>query len=200
MLFITYVGAGGNFFGQLEGRSLQELNSVLSELTDVYDKDPDPHLLYSDVQSHCGDFAVVKWSADNTYYRVRIEEELPNDIIVKLVDYGNIVTVPRAKVLATVNALKYFGRPAFGISCVVNDVTIPEDQWILLLNDKSVHVKLGVCYNGIYQVTVTESLVNSEVLIALNAFSRSLPLTKPNDLMIKITPENGDYFFFLILS
>ena len=168
-LFITYVGTDGQFFGQLEERPLQELNWVVNELTEIYDMEPDPHLLYSDVRSHCGDFAVIKWLADCSYYRVRIQEELANDIIVKLVDYGNIIKVARADLLATVSSLKHFTRPAFGITCVCPGVTIREEEWIELLHDKSVHVRIDACVDDTYQVTFTDSLNNRDILSALAA-------------------------------
>lgn len=110
---------------------------------------------------------MIKWSVDSTYYRVRIEEELANDIIVQLVDYGNIIKVPRADLLAPVSALKHFTLPAFGIACVFQDVTIPEHEWIELLNDKSVHVKIGACLNGTYQVAFINTLNNRDILNAL---------------------------------
>jgi len=191
-LFVTYVGANGEFFGQLEGRPLHELNQVLVELADEYDKKPDSDMLYSDVRSHCGDFAVIKWSADGNFYRVRIKEELANDIIVQLVDFGNVIKVPRSDVLATVSTLKHFTRPAFGITCVCQGFDISEEEWIELLNDKSVHVKIGACTSGTYHVTFTDALCNRDILISLEANKDGINSFTP--ARPSLSPDRGDYF------
>ena len=168
-MFVTSTFSSGKFFGQLEKRSLLELNSVLTELVEVYSNEPAPPLLYADVRSHLGDFAVIKWSADSNYYRVKINEEFAHDAMVNFIDYGNSVKVSRCEVLAPVNVLKNFTCPPFGITCQIEGVTITRYEWADLINDKSVHVKIGNCVGDVYQVTLTNLSCNKSINDILNA-------------------------------
>ena len=71
----------------------------------------DPPLLYADVYSHVGDLAVIKWSEDRQYYRVKIHVVFVNGTEVWLVDYGNVLKVLRHEVLVPVSVLSLFAKP-----------------------------------------------------------------------------------------
>ena len=95
----------------LERLPMEDLDQIQAELSKVYGSLNDPPLLYADVNSHNGDFAVIKWSEDEQFYRVKIQEEFANEIEVYFVDYGNVLKVLRREVLAPVSALSLFAKP-----------------------------------------------------------------------------------------
>lgn len=87
-LFVTFVGAPGHFFGQFQKLPMNDLKAIEMELHSVYDSVtlqpgancPIP-LLYSGVRGHVGDFGVVKWAEDESWYRVRIVEEFCDEVM-----------------------------------------------------------------------------------------------------------------------
>lgn len=82
VLYVTFVDPEpGKFFGQLKRRSVDELNAVTKELEDIYGDEAKLKLLYSDGQSHCGDFGVIKLSADDNFYRVLVSREMVSTAI-----------------------------------------------------------------------------------------------------------------------
>ena len=183
-LFVTFLDPQpGKFFGQLERRSVEELNAVLTELEEIYSNEAKPKLLYSDAQNHCGDFGVIKWSADGHFYRVHVSEEIASDAVVYLVDYGNVVRVPKMDIFAPVNLLTQFTQPAFGIHCQVDDVRIDYKVWFELTMNKSVHVKIGACLDGTYNVTLTDPALNQAIVEKL-ASSRLTLLSSGNNFVI----------------
>lgn len=85
-LFVTYAGPPGQFFGQFERRPVSELEALKNELRSAYSSCGIPGeilqvpLLYSDLKSHVGDYAVIRWTADKLLYRVKIINEYGNDV------------------------------------------------------------------------------------------------------------------------
>lgn len=84
-LFVTYVDSPGKFFGQFERRPVTELEALKNELQSTYSscipgQPSQVQLLYADVKSHIGDYAVIKWSFDGHFYRVQVVEEFANDV------------------------------------------------------------------------------------------------------------------------
>ena len=60
-----------------------------------------------------------------------------------LVDYGNLLRVPRNEIWAPVNELKLFNEKPFGINCRVDRVLPPTfEKWFKLVSDKSLHVEI----------------------------------------------------------
>lgn len=82
-LYVTFVGPPGHFFGQFEKRPTSDLLSVAAELVSFYENVSPTTLplLYSDLETHLGDYGVIKWSSDNHMYRVKIVEENPTDVL-----------------------------------------------------------------------------------------------------------------------
>lgn len=77
---MTYIGSPGQFFGQFEKKTLEDLRAIESELKTVYESHrADLPLFYSDVRSHIGDYAVIHWTDDN-FYRVKVIKEHVNDV------------------------------------------------------------------------------------------------------------------------
>lgn len=119
------------------------------------------------MQSHLGDVGVIKRVEENRYYRVRIDQEISNDVQVSLIDYGSQIVVPRRDILAPIETLsKRFVQPAFGINCALLDVPITMDKisWDKALLDKSVQVKIEKpSKEGVYCVRFTDDAVNQEI-------------------------------------
>jgi hypothetical protein len=163
----------GRFFGQLERLSIDDLHQIQVELAKVYGSLNDPPLLYADVNSHVGDFAVIKWSEDGQYYRVKIQEEFVIECEVCFVDYGNILKVSKREVLAPVGALSLFAKPAFGIYCQLpTSVVLSPERFEALMVDQPVHVKVTEFKNDVYFVTLTNDPTNDR-LAALNISASS---------------------------
>ena len=154
------------------------MNQIQAELLKVYGSLNDPPLLYADVNSHIGDFAVIKWSEDEQFYRVKIQEEFANETEVYFVDYGNVLKVPRREVLAPVSALSLFAKPPFGIYCQLpTSVVLSPEKLEALLVDQSIHVKITEFKNDVYSVTVTNNPLNKRIVDALNNLAPSNPTT-----------------------
>lgn len=85
-LFVTYAGPRGHFFGQFERRPENDLEALKNELQSAYSscgvpgQTPQVPLLYSDLKSHVGDYAVIRWSADKLLYRVKVINEYGNEV------------------------------------------------------------------------------------------------------------------------
>lgn len=59
---------------------MEDLKAITDELKTVYGKQSsDLPLLYSDVRSHIGDFAVVRHD-DGVFYRAKVIKEFVNDV------------------------------------------------------------------------------------------------------------------------
>ena len=88
-IFVTYCGKVGNFYGQLDSRSTADFKALEAELVAYYGststkKSCDNLLLYDDKKSHhIGDAGVIKWTAENHFYRVEVVEELLDQKVVK---------------------------------------------------------------------------------------------------------------------
>jgi len=119
-----------------------------------------PPLLYADVNSHVGDFAVIKFSEDGQFYRVKIHEEFVNEAEVWFVDYGNVLKVPKREVLAPVSALSLFAKPTFGIYCQLSTAAASPEKWEPLLVDQSIHVEITDCKNDLYLVAIINNPLN----------------------------------------
>jgi len=129
--------------------------------------------MYADVNSHVGDFAVIKFSEDGQYYRVKIHKEFVNEAEVWFVDYGNVLKVPKRKVLAPVGALSLFAKPTFGIFCQLSTAVASPEKWEASLLDRSVHVRINDCKNDLYFVTFTNNPLNNRIVNALNISAAS---------------------------
>lgn len=99
---------------------------------------------------------------------------------ITFVDYGNNIRVCRQEIWAPVSSLKWFSRPSFGINCIVLGITLTENEWALLVNDKSVRVKLGQPINKVYPATFVNKLVNN-VIRPLSACSNLSPIAQEFD-------------------
>jgi len=139
----------------------------------VYGSLNDPPLLYADVNSHVGDFAVIKFSEDGQYYRVKIHEEFVNEAEVWFVDYGNVLKVLKREVLAPVSALSLFAKPTFGIYCQLSTAVASPEKWEASLLDRSIHVRINDCKNDLYFVTFIHNSLNKRLLDALNISAAS---------------------------
>ena len=151
------------FFGRLARRSADESVDVMNELEEVYGNLSEPPLLYEDVQCHLGDFGVIRWSEGFLYCRVTVKEELAQEVVVFLIDFGNIVAVPRSQVYAPVNILKHFTLPAFGIKCRTDlrkYYQLNYEQWVEVMNHQLFHVRITSCSGDIYDVAFTKSAHN----------------------------------------
>ncbi len=136
----------------------------------VYGQLAKPPLLYSDALSHVGDLGVVHWSEDSQYYRIRVHAEFVQDVVVRFVDYGNVLRTARHNVFAVVShPTKLLARSPFGIFCTAAGVTLADDRWATLLADQSVHVLIGQRDNDdVYTVTFTNDPCNAPVIEALD--------------------------------
>jgi Tudor domain len=139
---------------------MDDLNQIQAELLKVYGSVNVRRCPYADVNSHVGDFAVIKWSEDGQYYRVKIHEEFVNETEVCFVDYGNVLKVPRREVLAPVSALSLFAKPAFGIYCQLSTAAASPEKWEPLLVDQSIHVEITDCKNDLYLVAIINNPLN----------------------------------------
>ena len=146
------------------------LNQIQAELLKVYGSLNDPPLLYADVKSHHGDFAIIKWTEDDQYYRVQIHEEFVNEAEVWFVDYGNVLKVLKREVLAPVTALSLFAKPTFGICCQLptSVIVASPEKWEASLMDQSIHVRINDCKNDLYFVTFTNNPLNKRLPDVLN--------------------------------
>lgn len=173
-LFVTYIEKPGSFVGQLEKLSSKDLAAITNELKEVYSGEMTPPLLYADVKSHLGHFAVYQWNEDNNYYRVMILDELGNDVKVLLIDFGNVIQTPRSTILAPTENLTSFRQPRFAIHCKFDDADhLQLIEWEDILIDKSIQVKLRNCVDGIYSVSLTSSPSNKDIINFLA--SKTLP-------------------------
>lgn len=164
---VTRVYDAGHFFGILKKRSIDRLEKLNMEMFTLYNREPNPPLLYADARSHVGHCGVVKLSKEQKYYRARVQREMVNDVQVLLVDDGRRMVVPRCDISAPLPMLSTFRHPAYGIQCRVDNVSLSEMQWSALLLDKEVRVKLEGLENGAYKASFTEDLCNIEVRAAL---------------------------------
>ncbi|KAK4011675.1 hypothetical protein OUZ56_020794 [Daphnia magna] len=180
-LFVTYAGPPGQFFGQFERRPVSELEALKNELRSAYSSCGIPGeilqvpLLYSDLKSHVGDYAVIRWTADKLLYRVKIINEYGNDVSVSFVDYGNNIKISRQEIWAPVKSLKLFSIQPFGIYCFVSGIKVPENEWALQVSDKSVRVKIGQPINGVYPATFDNPIIN-DINRPLSACSNLSPV------------------------
>ncbi|KAI9557906.1 hypothetical protein GHT06_014658 [Daphnia sinensis] len=199
-LFVTFSEKPGYFFGQLEKISLPDmktefgtksLNEMAIELSKAYSSETNPPHLYVDVESRLGQHGVVLWDVDQLYYRVRVTKELPNDVEVQFIDYGNSVCMPRRKILAPLVNLTRFRQPPYGVHCQLDlNVTLPVSKWNHLILDKWIKVKMGSCIEGIYSVSFTNDPCNSEIVKNLMASASSKLVENGNntDSKIEVSP------------
>ena len=177
---------------------MEDLNKIQGELVKVYGSVNDPPLLYADVNSHVGDFAVIKFSEDGQYYRVKIHEEFVNEAEVWFVDYGNVLKVPKREVLAPVSALSLFDQPTFGIYCQLSSTVGCPEKWEAALADQPIHVRINDCKNDLYFVTFTQNPLNNRIVSALNISAASnqtasQPRTPANPPSFKSPPVGKGY-------
>ncbi|XP_057380096.1 tudor domain-containing protein 6-like [Daphnia carinata] len=182
-LFVSFSEKPGYFYGQLEKISLPDsktefgtkaLNEMAIELSTAYSSETSAPHLYVDVESRLGHHGVVHWEVDQLYYRVRVTKELPNDVEVQFIDYGNSVCMPRRKILAPLGNLTRFRQPPYGVDCRLDlNVTLPVSKWNNLILDKWIKVKMGPCIEGAYSVTFTSDPCNSEIVKILGARASS---------------------------
>lgn len=99
---------------------------------------------------------------------------------VTFVDYGNNIKVGRQEIWAPSSSLKWFSKPSFGISCIVPGITLTENEWALLVSDKSVRVKLGHPINKVYPATFVNFPINN-VNRPLSACSNLSPIAPEFD-------------------
>ncbi|XP_057380222.1 uncharacterized protein LOC130702570 isoform X2 [Daphnia carinata] len=182
-LFVTYAGPPGQFFGQFERRPVSELEALKNELRSAYSSCGIPGqiaqvpLLYSDLKSHVGDYAVIRWATDKLLYRVKVINEYGNDVSVSFVDYGNSIKISRQEIWAPMKSLELFSIQPFGIYCCVSGIKVPENEWKLQVSDKSVRVKLGQPINGVYPATFDNPITN-DINRPLSACSNQSPVTE----------------------
>ena len=152
---------------------MEDLDQIQAELSKVYGSLNDPPLLYDDVNSHVGDFAVVKLSEGGQYYRVQIHEEFVNETKVCFVDYGNVLKVLKRKVLAPVSTLSLFSKQTFGIFCQLSTfVSLPTKKWKELLVNQSIHVEIIKFEIGVYYVRFTKNPMNKPIALSIKAARR----------------------------
>ena len=82
-------------------------------------------------------------------------------VAVSFVDYGNNIKVSRQEIWAPASSLKLFSKESFGINCIVPGMTFTENEWVLLVTDKSVRVKLGHPINKVYPATFVNFPINN---------------------------------------
>lgn len=99
---------------------------------------------------------------------------------ITFVDYGNNIRVCRQEIWAPASSLKWFSRPSFGINCIVPGITLTENEWALLVNDKPVRVKLGQPNNKVYPATFVNMSFNN-VIRPLSACSNLSPIAQEFD-------------------
>ena len=80
-LYVTNTSRIGQFFGQFERRSTEDLKAMELELAAVYDNLHLKPCLYADGKEHLGDNGVIQWSEDQQFYRVEIVQELPDNLV-----------------------------------------------------------------------------------------------------------------------
>jgi hypothetical protein len=108
-------------------------------------------------------------------------------VSVTFVDYGNVIKVFRQEIWAPVSSLKLFSKQPFGINCLIPGITLTENEWTLLISDKSIRVKLAQPINKVYPATFVNFPINN-INRPLSACSNLSP----------IAPEfepSGEYFF-----
>lgn len=200
ILYVSYTEKPGYFFGQLEKISLPDsktelgtnsLNEMAIELSNAYSSETSPPHLYVDIESRLGHHGVVLWDLDQLYYRVRVTKELPNDVEVQFIDYGNSVCMPRSKILAPLGNLTRFRQPPYGVHCQLDlNVTLAVSKWNHLIRDKWIQVKMGPCIEGVYSVTFTNDPCNTEIVKILmgNASSKFVENVKTTSSKIETSP------------
>ena len=188
----------GRFFGQFEKLSTPDLEQLQTELLEVYGKLEQAPLLYADVDSHLGDFGVVKFSEDQQFYRVKITEEKATSVIAAFIDYGNVVEVHRKQVFAAVENLQFFEKSNFGIWCILLEApTVSKEKWGEIFLEKSISVKIMRSVDGkeTYEVALTDDNRNSQIRDDLTNLKKDLappwPSQKEMPPVLSIL-ENGN--------
>lgn len=85
-VLVTEVLADGQFYVQIIGPSVKELERLMGEFAEFHKASPaEPY------QAKKGELCSARFSADNQWYRGRVIKVLPNgDCEVLYVDYGNV--------------------------------------------------------------------------------------------------------------
>ena len=113
-------------------------------------------------------------------FAVRFLYIFPRKVLVMLVDYGNLVQVPRCKIWAPVIGLQLFTLPPFGVRCQVENVPkVTLQQWQCALFEKPLRVIFDSCFpvNGYFTVHLPDCMVNSTIIEVLKDYGQISLLT-----------------------
>ena len=166
ILWVTHAEELGCFYGQLAKLPDAYLDAMTTELKNAYSSHPNPPLLYADVKSHLGHLGVHQWDEDKTFYRVRVINELVNEVEIRFVDFGNTIRILRSAILAPLESLTRFRSAPFGIRCrLEGNLQALNAKWPDIITQKpKLQVKIGKCDDGVYSVTLSNTTINADII------------------------------------
>lgn len=91
-------------------------------------------------------------------------------VMVRLIDYGDVITVHRHEIWAPVKTLTLFTQQPFGVVCLVENVNLLAENWTKLLTDRTVRVQIlrsSADVNRCCVVSFTNCQDNQDILEAL---------------------------------